>query len=166
MLEDAAKGGKLEKAANVTGGALEKGGEKAHELLNKAPNSRSTAPGLGKAAETAGEKIAHELAHLARGDATAAARSARFVEALEQAVERNGRRVRGPLGAWARFLPARSVMADRARGTRTRRHGPTGVPPRSPVAVAAASALVKVAVVQPLFREVLAAYDPNDVRSN
>ena len=35
--------------------------------------------------------VAHELAHLARGDATAAARSARFVEALEQAVERNGR---------------------------------------------------------------------------
>ena len=41
--------------------------------------------------------VGHELAHLARGDATAAARSARFVEALEQSVERNGRRVRGPL---------------------------------------------------------------------
>ena len=41
--------------------------------------------------------VAHELAHLARGDATLAARSARFVEGLEQAVERNGPRVRGPL---------------------------------------------------------------------
>ncbi len=50
--------------------------------------------------------VAHELAHLARGDATRAARSARFVEALEQAVERNGRRVRGPLGRLGTLLPA------------------------------------------------------------
>ena len=47
--------------------------------------------------------VAHELAHLARGDATAAARSARFVESLEQAIERLGPKLRGPLGAWARF---------------------------------------------------------------
>src|SRR5262249_21180337 len=47
--------------------------------------------------------IAHELAHLARGDATRAARSARFVEAMQMAFEREGPRLRGPLGSWARF---------------------------------------------------------------
>ena len=105
--------------------------------------------------------VAHELAHLARGDATAAARSARFVEALEQAVERNGRRVRGPLGAWARFClhEASWLIEPVARGQEARAD-------RFAAAIAggsaAASALVKVAVVQPLFREVLAAYDPND----
>jgi Zn-dependent protease with chaperone function len=105
--------------------------------------------------------VGHELAHLARGDATAAARSARFVEGLEQAVERNGRRVRGPLGAWARYClrEASWLIEPVARGQEARAD-------RFAAAVAggsaAASALVKVAVVQPLFREVLAAYDPND----
>jgi Zn-dependent protease with chaperone function len=105
--------------------------------------------------------VAHELAHLARGDATRAARSARFVEALEQAVERNGPRVRGPLGAWARFClrEASWLIEPVARGQEARAD-------RCAAAIAggsaAASALVKVAVVQPLFREVLAAYDPND----
>ena len=73
--------------------------------------------------------VAHELAHLARGDATAAARSARFVEALEQAVERNGRRVRGPLGAWARFCLREAswliepvARGQEARADRCRRH--------------------------------------------
>src|SRR5262249_61366831 len=47
--------------------------------------------------------VAHELAHLARGDATRAARSARFVESLQRAIQRRGKQVRGPLGAWARF---------------------------------------------------------------
>ena len=105
--------------------------------------------------------VGHELAHLARGDATAAARSARFVEALEQAIERNGRAFRGPLGAWARFClrEASWLIEPVARGQEARAD-------RCAAAIAggsaAASALVKVAVVQPLFREVLAAYDPND----
>lgn len=47
--------------------------------------------------------LAHELAHLARGDATSAARSARFVEGLRLAIEQAGSQARGPLGAWARF---------------------------------------------------------------
>jgi Zn-dependent protease with chaperone function/DNA-directed RNA polymerase subunit RPC12/RpoP len=104
--------------------------------------------------------IAHELAHLARGDATRAARSARFVEALEQAVERNGRRVRGPLGAWARFClnEASWLIEPVARGQEARAD-------RFSAAIAggsaASSALVKVALVQPLFREVLESYDPN-----
>ena len=105
--------------------------------------------------------VGHELAHLARGDATAAARSARFVEGLEQAVERDGSRIRGPLGAWARFClrEASWLIEPVARGQEARAD-------RCAAAIAggsaAASALVKVAVVQPLFREVLAAYDPNN----
>ena len=105
--------------------------------------------------------LGHELAHLARGDATAAARSARFVETLEQAVERNDRRVRGPLGAWARYClrEASWLIEPVARGQETRAD-------RSAAVIAggsaAASALVKVAIVQPLFREVLSAYNPNN----
>jgi hypothetical protein len=49
--------------------------------------------------------LAHELAHLARGDATGAARSARFAEGLELAVEQAGTRARGPLGGLGPILP-------------------------------------------------------------
>jgi Zn-dependent protease with chaperone function len=106
--------------------------------------------------------VAHELAHLARGDATRAAKSARFVEALALAVDRDGRRLRGPLGAWARFClhEASWLIEPVARGQEARAD-------RCSAAVAggsaAASALVKVAVVQPLFRELLKAYDPEDL---
>jgi Zn-dependent protease with chaperone function len=108
--------------------------------------------------------VAHELAHIARGDATRAVRSARFVEALEQAVTRNGPRVRGPLGAWSRFClrEASRLIEPVARGQEVRAD-------RLSASIAggsaAASALVKVAVVQPLFREVLGSYDPNDSSS-
>lgn len=108
--------------------------------------------------------VAHEFAHLARGDATRAARSARFVEALELAIEREGARMRGPLGAWARFClnecvrliepVARSQEARADRVSATIAGGS-----------AAASALVKVAIVQPLFREVLTTYDPAECGS-
>ncbi|MGP0066901.1 MAG: M48 family metalloprotease, partial [Isosphaeraceae bacterium] len=103
--------------------------------------------------------VAHELAHLARGDATLAARSARFVEALGQALERNQLRLRGPLGAWARFCSRESsqLIEPVARSQEVRAD-------RLSAAIAggsaAASALVKVALVQPLFREILDAYDP------
>ncbi len=50
--------------------------------------------------------VGHELAHLARGDATAAARSARFVEALEQAIERNGSARPWSPGGVGSVLPA------------------------------------------------------------
>jgi Zn-dependent protease with chaperone function len=105
--------------------------------------------------------VAHELAHLARGDATRAARSARFVEGLEQALERDGHRVRGPLGAWARFClrEAAGLIEPVARSQEARAD-------RFAAAIAggsaASTALVKVAVVQPLFRELLEAYDPNE----
>ena len=107
--------------------------------------------------------IAHELAHLARGDATRAAKSARFVEGLGQALERSGERARGPLGGWAKLCWrwAIRLIGPIARGQETRAD-------RSAAAIAggsaAASALVKVALVQPLFREVLEHYDPADVR--
>ena len=105
--------------------------------------------------------LAHELAHLARGDATRAARSARFVEGLRQALEQAGGRERGPLGAWARtcFLAASRLIGPIARGQEARAD-------RSAAAIAggtaAASALIKVATVQPLFREVLEHYDPTN----
>ncbi len=105
--------------------------------------------------------VAHELAHLARGDATRAARSARFVEALELAMEHEGHRLFGPLGAWARYClrECSGLIEPVARSQEARAD-------RLSAAVAggsaAASALVKVAVVQPLFRELLHAYDPSD----
>jgi Zn-dependent protease with chaperone function len=104
--------------------------------------------------------LAHELAHLARGDATGAAQSARFVEALGRALDRAGDRVHGPLGAWARTCRrwASRLIAPIARSQELRAD-------RSAAAIAggsaAAAALVKVALVQPLFREVLEHYDPN-----
>jgi Zn-dependent protease with chaperone function len=104
--------------------------------------------------------LAHELAHLARGDATGAARSARFVEALGRALDQAGDRPRGPLGAWARTCRRWSsrLIAPIARSQELRAD-------RAAAAIAggsaAASALVKVALVQPLFREVLEHYDPN-----
>jgi Zn-dependent protease with chaperone function len=105
--------------------------------------------------------VAHELAHLARGDATRAARSARFVEALELALERDGRRLHGPLGAWARFClrECSRLIEPVARSQEARAD-------RLSAAIAggtaASSALVKVAVVQPLFRELLETYDPTE----
>ena len=104
--------------------------------------------------------LAHELAHLARGDATGAARSVRFVEALGRALDRAGDRAHGLLGSWARTCRrwSSTLIAPIARGQEIRAD-------RSAAAIAggsaAASALVKVAVVQPLFREVLEHYDPN-----
>lgn len=103
--------------------------------------------------------LAHELAHLARGDATRAANLARFVDGLGRAIERSGDHVRGPLGWWAKVCYGLAVrlLAPIARGQEARAD-------RSAAAIAggtaAAAALVKVAVVQPLFREILDHYDP------
>ena len=105
--------------------------------------------------------LAHELAHLACGDATRAGRLSRFVEGLEHALEQAGPRATGILGAWARFClrEASWLIEPVARSQETRAD-------RLSAMIAggnsAASALVKVAIVQPLFREVLAHYDPNN----
>ena len=105
--------------------------------------------------------LAHELAHLARGDATRAARASRFVEGLRQALDRANGEERGVLGALARWALRTSthLIGPIARGQEARAD-------RSSAAIAgggaAASALVKVALAQPLFREVLEIYDPTD----
>jgi len=109
--------------------------------------------------------LAHELAHLACGDATRAARSARFVEGLERAVERRGDRLFGPLGAWARFClrEASRLIEPVAWGQEVRADRLAGLIAGGG---AAASALVKVAMVQPLFRETLEYYDPETAEAN
>jgi len=102
--------------------------------------------------------VAHELAHLARGDATRAARSARFVEGLGQALERLPG-AGGPLGWWARFLHRQSLalIEPVARGQELRADRNAASIAGGPTT---ASALVKVALIQPLFKEVLDSYDP------
>ncbi|WP_406695099.1 M48 family metalloprotease [Singulisphaera sp. Ch08] len=105
--------------------------------------------------------LGHELAHLARGDATRAARSVRFVEGLRQALDRAEGQEHGLLGYLARtcFRWSSRLIGPIARGQETRAD-------RSAAAIAggsaAASALVKVALVQPLFRQVLEHYNPDD----
>jgi Zn-dependent protease with chaperone function len=104
--------------------------------------------------------LAHEMAHLACGDATRAGRLSRFVEGLEHALEQAGPRAVGMLGGWARFClrEASWLIEPVARSQETRADRLSALIAGGG---AAASALVKVAIVQPLFREVLTHYDPN-----
>jgi Zn-dependent protease with chaperone function len=103
--------------------------------------------------------LAHELAHLARGDARRAARATQFVEELGRALDQAARPSRSPLRLWARLCrgAGESLYGPVARGQEARAD-------RAAAAIAggaaAASALVKVALLQPLFREVLRGYDP------
>ena len=98
--------------------------------------------------------LAHELAHLARGDATRSAGPIRFVEALSRALDDPSSTPWGPLGLWAGLWRSASaaLVGPIARGQEARAD-------RASAALAggqvAASALVKVAMVQPLFRELL-----------
>lgn len=105
--------------------------------------------------------LAHEMAHLARGDATASARSSRFVQGLAAALDAPLLEAYGPLGLWARGV---RVVADRLHAPVSR--GQEARADRLAATLAGgdatASALVKIAAVQPLFREVLDAYDPSD----
>lgn len=104
--------------------------------------------------------IAHELAHLARGDVSHSTGASRFVEGLGQAIERSEGRLRGPLSLWTRvcWRAANRCETPIARGQEARAD-------RTSAAIAgggaAASALVKVAMIQPLFREVLDRHDPD-----
>ena len=104
--------------------------------------------------------LAHELAHLARGDATWAAGSLRFVEELNRSLDAPDRPAWGPLRAWALVCRrlAVALVGPIARGQEARAD-------RSSASIAgsgaAASALIKVALVQPLFREVLDHHDPD-----
>jgi Zn-dependent protease with chaperone function len=104
--------------------------------------------------------LAHELAHLKRGDVAHSAGASRFVQCLGQAVERSNGRLRGPLGLWAKLCWSLGQRFETpiARGQEARAD-------RTAASIAggdaAASALVKVAMVQPLFREVLDRHNPD-----
>jgi Zn-dependent protease with chaperone function len=103
--------------------------------------------------------LAHELAHLARGDATEMAKSTRFVEGLGRSLDLAKRPSISPLRLWSigcRRLSDR-LIAPIARGQEARADRAAGSIAGGTVA---ASALVKVAQVQPLFREVLELDDP------
>ncbi len=105
--------------------------------------------------------LAHEMAHLARGDATSSASSTRFVEALGQALDGPLRSSRSPLRMWARLCRrlGDDLLRPVARGQEARADRAAATVAGGDVA---ASALVKVALVQPLFREVLEHYDSTD----
>lgn len=105
--------------------------------------------------------LAHELAHLARGDATGAAGALRFIEALGRTLDGPLPPSRSPLRLWARTCRQLGDLlgAPVARGQEARADRLAALVAGGNVA---ASALVKVALVQPLFREVLEHYDPDD----
>ena len=104
--------------------------------------------------------LAHELAHLARGDATWAAGSLRFVEGLGRELDEPSGRSWGPLRLWANLCraAASALIGPIARGQEARAdRASAGIAGGGP----AASALVKVAMVQPLFRELLGQVEPD-----
>lgn len=107
--------------------------------------------------------LAHELAHLARGDAARSARSARFLDALERGLERPGSW--GPLRAWAALVrwPTAALVAPIARGQEARADHLAAQVAGGPTA---AASLVKVAMIQPLFQEVLDFYDVDRQEAN
>jgi Zn-dependent protease with chaperone function len=109
--------------------------------------------------------LAHELAHLASGDATWSAGSVRFVEALGAALDARARSWWSPLQAWARVCRhvADTLVGPIRRGQETRADRASALLAGGAVA---ASALVKVALVQPLFREVLAYHDTRQPGEN
>ena len=102
--------------------------------------------------------LAHEFAHLARGDATWSARLVRSVEILDRGLNQVDSPAWGPLRWWA--IGCRGVavalLAPIAEGQEARadRISASLAGGRS-----AADALVKVALVQPLFRELLSILD-------
>lgn len=102
--------------------------------------------------------LAHELAHLAKGDMRRSARAARFVNALARALERSDHPRFTISRLWARFCLglATRLAAPVAHGQEYRADR---VSANLAGGVDAASALVKVALVQPLFREVLSHYE-------
>ena len=98
--------------------------------------------------------LAHELAHLAKGDAQRSSRASRFAAGLGGALDRLETPSISPLRGWALACRAAAdalvgpiTLGQEARADRVAAELAGGD--------AAASALVKVAIVQPLFREVL-----------
>jgi Zn-dependent protease with chaperone function len=104
--------------------------------------------------------LAHEMAHLARGDARRAARATQFVEGLARALDEPEQPARGLLRSWASLCrrAGEAWYGPVARGQESRAdRAAANIAGGS----AAASALVKVALLQPLFREVLGRYEPD-----
>ncbi len=102
--------------------------------------------------------LAHELAHLAQGDATWAARLVRSVEILDRDLDPADSVAWGPLRWWAIGCQviASTLLTPIAEGQEARADRSAAV---CSGGRAAASALVKVALVQPLFRELLGILD-------
>lgn len=106
--------------------------------------------------------FAHELTHLARGDARRSSMTERFALGLEQAIASPRPNVwrKSPLRLWTRVCraAAKPLISPIALGRETRAD-------RSAAAIAgggyAAESLLKVAVLQPLFRELLSHHRPN-----
>jgi Zn-dependent protease with chaperone function len=104
--------------------------------------------------------LAHELAHLARGDPARSAGSIRLVEGLGRSLDEPGSQSWGPLRLWARICRdnALALVGPIARGQEARAD-------RASASIAggsaAASALIKVALVQPIFRELLRHHEPD-----
>ena len=104
--------------------------------------------------------LAHELAHLAKGDPARSAGSVRLVEGLGRSLDEPGGQTWGPLRLWARICrdAAVALVGPIARGQEARAD-------RASASIAggsaAASALIKVALVQPIFRELLRHHDPD-----
>ena len=103
--------------------------------------------------------LAHELAHLSKGDALRSSRASRFAAGLGGALDRLDGPSMSPLRLWARLcrraadaLIGPITLGQEARADRAAAELAGGD--------AAASSLVKVAIVQPLFREVLSHHAP------
>ncbi len=99
--------------------------------------------------------LAHELAHLARGDATWSAGSLRFVEALSRALDDPSREAWGPLGLWARVCRRAATAAHRADFPRAGSEGRPGLGVASGRAAWRPRPSSRSRLVQPLFRELL-----------
>lgn len=99
--------------------------------------------------------LAHEMAHLARGDATRVMAALRYLDALGRILDDPDCRAWGPLRAWSRACRRLGDAMARpvARGQESRADRVSAAFSGGSVA---ASALVKVALIQPLFREILA----------
>ena len=102
--------------------------------------------------------LAHEFAHLARGDATWSARLVRSVEILDRGLDEADSTAWGPLRWWASVCRrlAVALLAPIAEGQEARADR---IAASLAGGRAAADALVKVALVQPLFRELLGILD-------
>lgn len=107
--------------------------------------------------------LAHELAHLARGDATTTVELRRWHTRLDDAIVRKWPRPGrwNPLWAWSRWCRDRGTtwLKPIARWQEIRADRSSAKIAGGPVA---ANALVKVALVQPLFKEVLKGYPERD----